>query len=224
MTSEPTLDRRSFTGAAVAAAMAGLAGCTTSQDDNEITGSEGADSWPDPKEGQREVMLLGSTHLAQTPGDTQNAYASNAGEILGEQRQVELETLTDRFTAWEPDRIAVEETVSQQAVLDDAYSAYRDDPGTLDTGSEWETDRSSEIVQIGFRLADKLDHNSVVAVDYRQSLAALLTEEERQQVPDTLQAALVDPDTVEYPLPDPAENNNELQRRLDENSLVDVYQ
>jgi hypothetical protein len=168
-------------------------------------------------------MLLRSTHLAQTPGDTQNAYATNAGDILGEQRQAELETLTDRLAEWEPDRIAVEERVPQQPVLDDAYAAYRDDTRDLNTVPEWETDRSSEIVQIGFRLADKLGHDSIAAVDYFQSPAALLTEKERQQTPDRLREVLVDPDTVGYPLSDPAERNTEKQRRLDENSLVDYY-
>jgi hypothetical protein len=169
-------------------------------------------------------MLLGSTHLAQSPGNTQNAYATDPGNILGEKRQRELETLTDRLAEWDPDRIAVEETVSQQPVIDDAYAAYRDDPETLSTVSGWETDRSNETVQIGFRLADKLGHDSVAAVDYIQSPAALLTDEEKQQLPDSLRAALVDPDTVDYPLPNIAERIEKTQQRLDEGSLVEFYQ
>ncbi len=230
MTSRPEsgLTRRLFTGATAAAAMAGLAGCTALQDDIGNTDSEAnselADPWPSPKESQREVMLLGSTHLAQSPGDTQNAYATDPGDILGEQRQRELETLTNRLAEWEPDRIAVEEMVSQQSVIDDAYTAYRDDTDTLETVSGWERDRSDEIVQIGFRLADKLGHDSVDAVDYRQSVAALLTDAEKQQLPDSLRALLVDPDSVAYPLPDMAERIEEEQTRLDKGSLVEFYQ
>jgi hypothetical protein len=210
-------------GSAAAAAIAGLAGCAGLQTNAETPAAAGPDQWPDPKEGQREVMLLGSTHLAQSPGDTQNAYATDPGDILGEKRQRELETLTDRLAEWEPDRIAVEERVSQQSVIDDAYTAYRDDPDALTAVSGWERDRSDEIVQIGFRLADKLGHDSVAAVDYFQSPAALLTDEEKQQLPDSLRAVLVDPDTVEYPLPDAAESNAETQQRLDEDSLVEFY-
>jgi hypothetical protein len=217
-------DRRSFVGATAAAVMAGLAGCAGLQTNAETPAAAGPDQWPDPKEGQREVMLLGSTHLAQSPGDTQNAYATDPGDILGEKRQRELDTLTDRLADWEPDRIAVEERVSEQPVIDDAYAAYRDDPGTLSTVSGWERDRSNETVQIGFRLADKLGHDSVAAVDYFQSPAALLTDEEKQQLPNSLRAVLVDPDTVEYPLPDAAESNAEKQQRLDEDSLVEFYQ
>jgi hypothetical protein len=223
MSPEPGLDRRSFTGVTAAAAMVGLAGCAALQPAGETTNSEAAESWPDPKEGQREVMLLGSTHLAQSPGDTQNAYATDPGDILGDQRQNELETLTDRLAEWDPDRIAVEESVPQQSVIDDAYAAYRDDTRDLTTVSGWETDRSNEIVQIGFRLADKLGHDSVAAVDYLQSPAALLTDEEKQQLPDSLRPLLVDPDTVEYPLPDIAERNAAEQQRLDEGSLVEFY-
>jgi len=203
--------------------MAGLAGCTGLQTATETPTSAGTDPWPDPKDGQREVMLLGSTHLAQSPGDTQNAYATDPGDILGEQRQRELETLTDRLAEWDPDRIAVEETVSQQPIIDDAYATYRDDPDALSGVSGWEDDRSDETVQIGFRLADKLGHDSVAAVDYMQSPAALLTDEEKQRLPDSLRAVLVDPDTVEYPLPDAAERVAEQQKRLDEGSLVDFY-
>jgi hypothetical protein len=200
MTSRPEsgLTRRLFTGATAAAAMAGLVGRTALQDDIGTTDSEAnsevADPCPSPKESQREVMLLGSTHLAQSPGDTQNAYATDPGDILGEQRQRELETLTDRLAEWEPDRIAVEEMVSQQSVIDDAYTAYRDDTDMLETVSGWERDRSDEIVQIGLQFADKLGHDSVDAVDYRQSVAALLTDAGKQQLPDSLRALLVDPD------------------------------
>ena len=217
------LDRRSFVGATAAAAMAGLAGCATLQSDTETPASDAADQWPDPKDGQREVMLLGTSHLAQTPEDTPNAYAIDAGDILGAQRQRELETLTDRLAEWDPDRIAVEDPVSQQPVIDDAYTAYRDDNTEPNAVSGWEHDRSNETVQVGFRLADKLGHDSVAAVDYRQGLAALLTDEEKQQLPGSFRSLLVDPETVEYPLPDIAEQIEEEQQRLDEGSLVDHY-
>jgi hypothetical protein len=203
--------------------MAGLAGCTAPQTDVKTPAVGATDPWPDPKDGQREVMLLGTSHLAQTPGNTSNAYATDPGDILGEQRQRELKTLTDRLAEWDPDRVAVEEPVSQQPVIDDAYTAYRDDTDTLKTVSGWKKDRSNEIVQVGFRLADKLGHDSVVAVDHRQSITALLTDEEKQQLPDSLRALLVDPDTVEYPLPDIAKRIEEEQQRLNQGSLLDHY-
>jgi hypothetical protein len=168
-------------------------------------------------------MLLGTTHLAQSPGDTSNAYATDPGDILGDKRQRELETLTDRLAEWNPDRIAVEAPVSQQSLLDDAYAAYASDTEELAAVSGWDRDRSNEIVQIGFRLADTLGHDSLAAVDYRQSPAALLTEEERKQAPNSLRELIIDPDSVEYPLPDPPEYIEEQQQRLNENPLVEFY-
>ena len=60
-------------------------------------------------------------------------------------------------------------------------------------------------------------------MDYFQSPAALFTDEERKQLPDSLGPLRVDPDTVEYPLPDIADRIEEEQQRLDEGSLVDHY-
>ncbi|ERG97703.1 MAG: hypothetical protein J07HQX50_01731, partial [Haloquadratum sp. J07HQX50] len=66
----------------------------------------------------------------------------------------------------------------------------------------------------------KLGHDSVDAVDYRQSVAALLTDAEKQQLPDSLRALLVDPDSVAYPLPDIAERIEEEQTRLDKSGCL----
>jgi len=220
MTAERQCDRRSFVGATAAAAIAGLAGCTEELTDDETPASEATDPWPDPKDGQRKVMLLGTSHLAQTPGDTQNTFALDAGDVLGEQRQDELETLTDRLAEWDPDRIAVEHQSSNQAALDQAYTAYTTDSEDLDAVSEWDRDRQDEIVQVGFRLADKLGHESTAAVDYKQSLTALMTEKEKRQMPDSL---FIDPESVEYPLLSPEEYIAQEQRRLNEGSLLGHY-
>jgi hypothetical protein len=220
MSSNATIDRRSFTGAAVAAAMAGIAGCTTAGTEPARSTDDNRGSWPTPKDGQREVMLLATSHLDQTPENKQNTFALDAGDVLGEQRQSELETLTDRLAEWEPDRVAVEHPATEQSIVDRAYTVYADDSDDLGSVSGWERKRESEIVQVGFRLADKLGHDSVAAVDYVQEFYALLTEEEIQEMPDTV---LTDPDSVEYPLTGAREMIEQEQQRLDEGSLLDHY-
>jgi hypothetical protein len=220
MTANVPVGRRSFIGVAITAAMAGIAGCNTPDTTSEGPTGNGRESWPTPKDGQRQVMLLGTSHLAQTPGDTQNSFALDAGDVLGEQRQEELETLTDRLVEWEPDRIAVEYLASDQSTLDRAYTAYTADSEELDTVSGWEQTRQDEIVQVGFRLADKLGHKSIAAIDYNQPLTALMTEEERGQMPDSL---FVDPESVEYPLFSPEESISQEQRKLNEGSLLEHY-
>jgi hypothetical protein len=220
MPSHATVDRRSFMGAAVAATMAGIAGCATGGIESEGASDDNPESWPTPKDGQREVMLLGTSHLDQTPENKQNTFALDAGDVLGEQRQSELNTLTDRLAEWEPDRIAVEHPATEQSIVDQAYTAYADDSDDLDTISGWERNRESEIVQVGFRLADKLGHDSVAAVDYVQDLTALMTKEEMQQMPESM---FTDPESVDYPLISPREMIEEEQQRLDEGSLLDHY-
>lgn len=221
MPSEHPFDRRSFVGVTAATAMAGMAGCTADGTPSERSTDDGRGSWPTPQAGQREVMLLGTSHLAQTPGDTLNGLALDAGDVLGDRRQAELETLTDRLAEWKPDRIAVEYQASQQSTLDSAYAAYTADSEDLDDVPEWEQERQNEIVQIGFRLADKLGHDSLAAVDHNRLLTALMTDEERRRIPDRV---FVDPESVEYPLVSPSEYIAEEQRRLDEGSLLDHYE
>jgi hypothetical protein len=169
---------------------------------------------------QREVMLLGTSHLALAPERSGgNLFALDAGDVLGAERQAELQELTDRLAAWDPDRIAVEEPPSRQSDLDAAYAAYRD----RETERLAETyDRRNEIVQVGFRLADALDHESVAAVDHEQSLDALLTETEREELTPLSETvpALV---SEGYPLPDPNEVMEGEQRKLNEGSLLDHY-
>ena len=200
--------------------MAGIAGCSTIETAPERSTDDNYESWATPTDGQREVMLLGTSHLAQTPGDTQNSFALDAGNVLGEQRQEELETLTDRLAEWRPDRIAVEYRSSKQSVIDSAYAAYTTDSKDLDTVSEWDHERQDEIVQVGFRLADKLGHESIAAIDHERALTALMTDEEKRQMPDPL---FIEPESVEYPLVSPGEYISQEQRRLDEGSLLDHY-
>lgn len=220
MPSERIFGRRSFVGATVATTMAGIAGCSAIGTQPGSSTDDDREPWPIPQDGQREVMLLGTSHLAQTPGDTLNALALDAGDILGEQRQEELETLTDRLAEWKPDRIAVEYQSSQQSTLNDAYTAYTSDTEELDDVTGWKPDRRNEIVQVGFRLADKLGHESIAAVDHNRLLTALMTDEEQRQMPDPL---FVDPESVEYPLVSPSEYISREQQRLDGGSLLDHY-
>jgi hypothetical protein len=165
-------------------------------------------------------MLLGTSHLALTPERSGgNLFALDAGDVLGAERQAELRELVDRLAGWAPDRIAVEEVRSNQPALDAAYAAYRD--GRTDRVAET-YDRRNEIVQVGFRLADELDHGSVAAVDYEQSPYALLTETERAELAP-FSESLPELLSEEYPLPAPSEVLADEQRRLNDGSLLDHY-
>lgn len=165
-------------------------------------------------------MLLGSIHLATSEaGADGNVMVHDAGDVLGDRRQRELETLTDRLAEWEPDRIAVEFPYDRRPDLDRAYAAYRDDD--LDALPE-DVEPGDEIVQIGCRLAAKLDHERLAPVDYPQRLDALLTDAERQRLAP-LESLLPDPSAVDYPFPDFRAQFREEQQLLDDQSLARFY-
>ncbi|MEY7851536.1 DUF5694 domain-containing protein [Natrarchaeobius sp. A-rgal3] len=216
MNAELALARRKFLATATIGSAAGVAGCTSP------TARESGDGADDGRSalraGKRRVMLFGSTHLQHTDdGDGGNVFAVDPGDVLGEDRQRELADLAGRLAEWEPERIAVEWPSAEQEALDDAYASYRD--GDLGSLPE-RLDPTSEIVQIGFRLADRLDHEPPAAVDYPQNLTALLDSEE---TPPSLESLLPDPADVAYPLPALEETIAEDQRLLDEGTLLEYH-
>ena len=211
------VDRRSLLTAAVASL--GLAGCTMP---GAREAAESTDPARTPAGGQQRVMVLGTTHLAYTEdGDGGNAFATDPGDVLGDERQRELDDLAARIAAWEPDRIAVEHPHSAQSRLETAYEAYR--TGDLDAIPDG-IDRRNEVVQIGCRLAAALDHETVTAVDSPQRLTALLEPDEREAAPASLAAMLPNPDDVAYPLPAIRETIAADQRRLSNGTLLEFHE
>lgn len=101
-----------------------------------------------------EVLLLGVFHFSYPDLDAHTAEDKNKVNILSSQRQNEVRDLVDRLSAFKPTKIAVE-SMSQDRI-DSLYGIYR--------ALELENKRS-EIVQIGFRLASKMNHDTVYAVD-----------------------------------------------------------
>jgi hypothetical protein len=113
------------------------------------------DPWPDPRPNQTRVLLLGTYHMAGGD-DTVNV---DADDVLADDRQAELRDLVDRLAEWEADRVAVEVSYDEQDGIDEEYAAYRSGERRYEAG------RRSEVVQVAYRLADRLDHDRVAAVD-----------------------------------------------------------
>lgn len=160
------------------------------------------DRWASPEPGQVEVMLLGCYHMANPGNDTFNV---DADDVLEPRRQRELEALTDRLATWQPDRIAVEQSADKQARLDERYRQYRS--GDLDN-------TRNEVVQVGFRLADELDLDRVLAIDHQIRLDDRL-EDGLSPDPDDVPT----PDEVAYPLTDAEAEHREDQGRLHRSSI-----
>lgn len=156
-----------------------------------MTNYEGPPSrWPEPKQGQVRILLLGVYHMANPGLDEFNIEAD---DVLADRRQRELADLANRLSAWEPDRVAVEWPRDRQDELDDGYESYRS--GAFEPTGD--LGRRNEIVQVGFRLADQLDHDRVAAVDHKLPMDAHLEDDEAVSLDAT-----PNPDDVPYPLPD----------------------
>jgi len=107
--------------------------------------------WPDPP---HELLILGTFHFRDAGLD--NYRPQFDIDIMSPARQDEVQSLVDRLVMYAPTRVAVEVQPSRQAWLDSLFSAYR--AGSYELGS-------NEVFQIGFRLAARLGHERVYAVD-----------------------------------------------------------
>ncbi len=100
------------------------------------------------------VMVVGTYHFAN-PGMDLNTI--EADDVLMPHRQKEIQAVVDKLATFNPTKIAVEvETDNEQSRNLSYYHDYLQGIGT---------DRHNEIVQIGFRLAAKLNHKEVLGID-----------------------------------------------------------
>lgn len=101
-----------------------------------------------------QIMILGSYHMANPGKDYANLRAD---DVLAPARQAQIETVVAALAAFGPTKIAIEADRHRQSEIDDAYQAYcRGDRALLPNERE----------QIGFRVAHRLGHARVHAVDY----------------------------------------------------------
>lgn len=132
------------------------------------------EGWPHPELEQVQILLLGTYHMDNPGLDEYNLDADN---VLAPERQEELRALTDELVEWNPDRIAVERPYYKDDKMNAFYDEFRsgrrqydrevDDEDNDFRGLDSDADGEvrSEVVQIGFRLAEALEHEQVYAVD-----------------------------------------------------------
>ena len=101
-----------------------------------------------------DVMLLGTFHFDDLGLDSYRPQFP--WDPMTPVHQREIENVVARLSTFAPTRIAVEWPVARQAELDSSYAAYFG--GRLTLGP-------NEVQQIGFRLAKRLGHARVYAVD-----------------------------------------------------------
>lgn len=130
------------------------------------------DGWPSCESEQVRVMLLGTYHMDNPGLDEVNV---DTDDVLSDHRQAELQELVDHLAEWEPQRVAVERPYDRSEEVNKRYDEYRSGDRRLDREETFaaphpkrndsNTECRSEVVQIGYRLADRLNHETIAAID-----------------------------------------------------------
>ena len=105
--------------------------------------------------GRTPLAILGVFHFGSSSDSYQRQVAF---DIRAPDRQREVEQLVEQLERFQPTHVAVEALPEQQRRLDSLFAAYSRGEYTLGP---------NEIYQIGFRLARRLGHSRVYAVDAR---------------------------------------------------------
>lgn len=128
--------------------------------------------WPAPAPRQVEVMILGSYHMDGGVDEVEK----DVDDVLAPDRQRELRALVETLAEWSPDLVAVERPHERSDRVNELYEEYQSGGRAYDEESEIDpphparsdpdTECRSEVIQLGFRLADELGHERVAPVDY----------------------------------------------------------
>ncbi|GAB5535032.1 MAG: hypothetical protein Rubg2KO_12810 [Rubricoccaceae bacterium] len=110
-----------------------------------------SDEAPEPVQ----VMVVGTFHFSNPNLDI---VKTEGRDMMTPEMQAQIADVVDALAAFEPTAIAIERTPAQGAHYDSLYAAYRAGEYALD---------DSEEQQLGFRLADRFDHESLLAIDHR---------------------------------------------------------
>ena len=110
--------------------------------------------WPDPP---YTLLIVGTFHFKDAGRDDYKPEFDV--DVLSPERQRELEELLELLAAYQPTKVAIEQLPSEQGSLDQEYAAFRS--GTLELPA-------NEIYQLGFRLADRVGHERLYAVDAKR--------------------------------------------------------
>ena len=110
----------------------------------------------------KEALLLGTFHY-NNPGS--DVVKNDVLDVMNTDGQKQLEQLANKIVNYKPTKIFVEWDIQDQENLDKLYQKYLD--GTyFDDETLSDFYRKNEIFQLGFRVAKKLKHKMVYAVDY----------------------------------------------------------
>lgn len=110
--------------------------------------------WFTPENATAKLLILGTFHFKDAGLDSYKPEVDV--DILSLKRQAELDTLLGQLAAFQPTKVLIEVKQERQPEFDERYNAYLRDDYELG---------ANEVYQVGFRLAKRLGHQRVYAVD-----------------------------------------------------------
>ena len=138
---------------------------------------------PSQAQPKKQLVLLGVYHFSNPGLDVAKVKTD---DILSDRRQAEIKAVVEALKVYKPDQLFIEYRPNQQARIDSLYQQYRQ--GKL-------RNRTDEVTQLAFRLADALNMNpgQIRCVDSPgdfpyDSLLQVATANGQQVVLDQLQA------------------------------------
>lgn len=110
-------------------------------------------SIPSVAQQKTKILVLGSYHMAN-PG--LDKFNMDADDVFSPKRQKEIEEFVTLLATFKPTKICLEFSADQNKNINEMYTSYLNGESEL---------RKNEIDQVGFRLAKKLEHKEVYAID-----------------------------------------------------------
>ncbi|MEJ2547621.1 MAG: DUF5694 domain-containing protein [Gemmatimonadota bacterium] len=154
-------------------------------------------------DGERpQVLILGTYHFAN-PG--RDMVKVDVADVLSQTRQAEIERVIDALERFRPTKIAVEVVPAAARRMDSLYSAYRLGRHELSR---------SETEQLGFRLAARLGHARLHAINVLEEDLPFDAMLEYAQVHDSSFLAFVDRER--------ARDAEEFNRQQEQNSVGEI--
>lgn len=108
-----------------------------------------------------QVLLVGTSHWGNYQQADLDVVQAEEIDILSDQYQSQLDEIVSKIVEFNPTKVFVERTVKYQPKLDSLYNLYKT--------SDWGKKKRNETIQLGFKIAKKLDHNKVYGIDYRDT-------------------------------------------------------
>ncbi len=116
-----------------------------------------------------EILVIGTYHF-NNPGMDVAKY--KVLDIMGEKPQKQLDEISNAIAKFKPTKIFTEWELKDQLKLDTLFNKYQDGTYFEYVNKKYPKRKfytNSEIVQLAFRAAKKINHKKVYAIDYRET-------------------------------------------------------